>query len=414
LTDRDGAPDFVPPRALYIHVPVCASKCGYCDFYSVPASGLPEGFEDELVAAILGRAASLSERFGGGPYRTVYVGGGTPTALSHAALDALLEGIQALASGDVSRGPEEWTVEANPDSLDQDALEIMRNRGVTRLSVGVQSLDPDDLALLGRRHGRDAALRAVRIAAGAGMDVSADLMAGIPVSREPARGFGDVGKVAGYAAELLAAGARHFSVYDLTVEEGTPLSLAEGRLRYPDEDREWEARQILESALSDAGIRRYEVSNYAPGGGECRHNLAYWRMDSYIGAGPGAVSTIARNDGSSLRIEEAKSVAGYRRLSGETAVATLIARRDAAFETLMMAFRTSFGLDLAAFRLRFGMEAEALVGDSLSAWKGRIRPGEPWPGTAESAGPALDGEGLDLLNRFLVDCIEEIDRKLPA
>ena len=104
---------------------------------------------------------------------------------------------------------------------------------------------------------------------------------------------------------------------------------------------------------------------------------------------------------------------GYRRFASQTASENAVGLRDAVFESVMMAFRTSFGLDLDAFKLRFGMDAETLICDSLAAWKERIRVGEPWPGMAECAGPALDGQGLDILNRFLIACGEEIDRKIP-
>jgi coproporphyrinogen III oxidase-like Fe-S oxidoreductase len=135
-------------------------------------------------------------------------------------------------------------------------------------------------------------------------------------------------------------------------------------------------------------------------------------MDSYVGAGPGAVSTLARQSGTSLRIEEPRVIGDYRHDSGESAVETDIGLRDAVLETAMMAFRTSFGLDLAAFRHRFGRSAESLIGDTLASWKERIVAGEPWQGIGKSVGPALDGEGLNILNRFLRDCIEEIDSKL--
>jgi oxygen-independent coproporphyrinogen-3 oxidase len=325
-----------------------------------------------LVGAILERAYDLSERFDAGALKTVYVGGGTPTILSSGVFDSLLKGVEALIGNPVTGEPREWTVEANPDSLGPESIEIMRRRGVTRLSIGVQSLDPDELATLGRRHGPEAALRAVRLAADAGMAVSADLIAGIPSPREFPRAIGDAEKIAGFAAELLGAGARHLSVYDLTIEEGTALAMAKSRLRFPNEDEDWDSRRRLEEVLGNAGKRRYEVSNYASIGDECRHNLAYWRMDSYIGAGPGAVSTLARRSGTSLRIEEPKEIVDYRLLSGEAGVETDIGLRDAVLETVMMAFRTSFGLDLAAFRRRFGMNAETLVGDTLSTWKERI------------------------------------------
>jgi oxygen-independent coproporphyrinogen-3 oxidase len=375
---------------------------------------LSEDFEVELVEATLERASVLSKRFGAESFDTIYIGGGTPSLLSPSALERLLGGIELLTRGTSTRGPSEWTVEANPDSLGAENLEIMNRHGVTRLSIGVQSLDRDELATLGRRHRPEAALDALRLAAEAGMSVSADLIAGIPSPRESTRGFGNTDRLAHFARELLDAGAAHLSIYDLTIEENTPLATARKSLRFPDEDEDWEARQRLESCLFAAGMRRYEVSNYAAIGNECRHNLAYWRMDSYIGAGPGAVSTIARASGTSLRIEEPRKVVDYRRLAGDTADETEIGLRDAVFESIMMAFRTSFGLDLSSFRSRFGLEAEALIGDSMAAWDKKLIAGEPWPGFAESRGPALLGEGLDFLNRFLGDCLEELHRKMPV
>jgi oxygen-independent coproporphyrinogen III oxidase len=416
---------FVAPASLYVHVPVCASKCAYCDFYSMPASALPEGFEAELVRATLDRASRLAERFGSAGFDTVYIGGGTPSMLSAPALDSLLRGIGALAAGPNGPAPAEWTVEANPDSLEPEKLDIMARLGVTRLSLGVQSLDEGELKLLGRRHGPEAALLAARRAAEIGMDVSADLIAGIPWPKGSARDPSDAGRLSSFAKELIGAGVAHVSVYDLSLEDGTPLSAAAGSLAFPDEDEEWEGRRRLEERLADEGMRRYEVSNYAAPGRECLHNLAYWRMDSYIGAGPGAVSTIAREDGSSLRIEEPKSVEGYAGLGGSPALETPIPIREAAFETIMMAFRTRFGLDLASFRKRFRTRAEDLIGETLSAWAPRIVAGEPWPSPRAAGagpcsglapefpvgGPALDGRGLDILNRFLGDCLGEMEGK---
>jgi oxygen-independent coproporphyrinogen-3 oxidase len=419
VTDRD---EYLRPEALYVHVPICASKCSYCDFYSLPASSLPAGFEDALVRSTLDRASRLAGRFGCDGFETVYVGGGTPTMLSPRGLDGLLGGIGELARGSRGRSPSEWTVEANPDSLAPESLDIMLSRGVGRLSLGVQSLDPDELRLLGRRHGRDEALLAVRRASERGLAVSADLIAAIPRPRGAPRSPRGADALGLFARELVDAGASHLSVYDLCLEEGTPLAAASRTLSFPDEDEAWEGRRRLEETLLEAGMRRYEVSNYAAPGRECLHNLAYWRMDSYIGAGPGAVSTVARRDGSSLRIEEPKAADGYGDLERGGALETAIGVREAAFETIMMAFRTSFGLDLASFQRRFGRRAEELIGGTLSGWAKRLVPGERWPlppgpasggdggPSAGSGGPALDGAGLDLLNRFLRDCLEEMDR----
>jgi oxygen-independent coproporphyrinogen III oxidase len=416
-----GAGEFLAPDALYIHVPVCASKCSYCDFFSLPASSQAEDFEDGLVDSTLRRASALADRFGAEGFSTVYVGGGTPTMLSAEALDRLLAGIRALAARCGGRSPVEWTVEANPDSLSREKLDVMVSRGVTRLSVGAQSLDPSELALLGRRHGAEEALLAVEMAAKTNMAVSADLIAGIPSLKSAADTTREPEKLARAARQLVGAGASHLSVYDLSVEEGSPLEALRSVLSFPDEDEIWEERGRLEETLAEVGMRRYEVSNYAACGDECLHNLVYWKMDSYIGAGPGAVSTIARKDGASLRIEEEEAIRGYGEGGIFKAAETLIGLRDAVFETVMMAFRTAFGLDLAAFARRFGLGAETIIGSTLESWRALIVPGEPWPRARgergdesparRSAGPALGGAGLDILNRFLGECLDEMDRE---
>jgi len=427
LNISSSANDVRFSRALYVHVPVCASKCSYCDFYSLPRGCLPENYEDDLVEATLGRAASLVDRFGArGAIETIYIGGGTPTMLSLPALDLLLSGLSTLARENGGTAPREWSVEANPDSLSPDALDLMREKGVTRVSIGVQSLDAAELKLLGRIHGPEEALAALSLAASRGFVVSADLMAALPKPRAGSHGGArSLGGLARYAKDLVEAGASHISAYDLCLEENTPLEVRKGELSFPTEDEVWEERNLLESALRGVGFRRYEVSNYAPPGRECLHNLAYWRMDSYIGAGPGAVSTIAMDGGSSLRIEEAKDILSYRACLPSHAVETNISFRDTVFETVMMAFRTSFGLSLDSFESRFGLPAEMLLEGSLSAWKGHIVPGEASPGypappgcqssvacLAKPHALALDGEGLDILNRFLCDCLEEIEEKL--
>jgi len=414
---REDSTAILPPRALYLHMPLCASKCGYCDFFSVPAAILPRDGELQLVDSILDRAGELLRRFGSDRVDTIYVGGGTPTVLPPQVLDRLLAGAGKLAMDRRGARPEEWTVEANPDSLGPESLAVMAARGVTRISIGVQSLEPAELATLARRHSPEAALSAVSAAAAAGFSVSVDLMAGLPWPRGELPNTPQ--RLDRFARELIEAGATHLSIYDLTLEEGTPLARRASELDFPGESLVCEARQALEAELSAAGMRRYEVSNYAAPGGECLHNLAYWRMDSYVGAGPSAVSTIRLAGGGSLRIEEARDLEAY---SGAAAVETAIDPKDAMFETIMMAFRTSFGLDEVAFLQRFGVEAASLIGATLSAWAERIGPGEPWPGFESSQGSArgvarrvarrvaLDGLGLDLLNRFLCECLIEMER----
>ncbi len=412
---------FAPPRSLYVHVPFCRSKCAYCDFASAPLAEAPEGLAAALVDATLHRIDELVARFGpaSGGFSTVYVGGGTPTVLPRPLFARLLEG---LARRVVS--PCEWTVEANPESLDREALAIMRGVGVSRISLGVQSLDDALLRDLSRPASAAVTEAALALAVEAGFSVSADLIAGLPRA----------GGLAGEAAWLLDRGVCHLSVYDLILEEGTPLSAraARGELALLSEDEALAERMRLESLLIARGFRRYEVSNYAPPEAESLHNLAYWRMDSYLGAGPGAVSTLVQGEvpGASLRLEEMRDPESYlRACSGEIAnpaTETPIAPRDAVFEALMMGYRTVFGPDHAAFRARFGCTPPELLPRSLAAWSSRLVPAASWPGARASwpgARPpvprsaderALDGRGLDLLNRFLLDCLAELEERSPS
>lgn len=356
----------------------------------------------------------LAERFESPGFSTVYIGGGTPTVLSERLFARLLASISCLV-----HSPVEWTVEANPESLSMHHLESMLRHGVTRISIGVQSMNDEELQILGRLHDSAQAVRAVHTASEAGLLVSADLIAGIPsmgYCPKPLSGLCDT------ALALIDAGVSHLSIYDLVLEEGTPLARNEYSLCFPGEDRVSDERTILDERLSQRGIRRYEVSNYASPGMECLHNLVYWKMGSYIGSGPGAVSTlVAREsdcarfgvDGSSLRIEEHKKIARYIEDRGGCSVETKISPRESAFEELMMAFRTIFGLDRELFQRRFGLRAESLIENTLVSWSNYIVHGEAARGECNSRGLALNYEGLDLLNRFLADCLEEICEKYP-
>ncbi len=357
-----------------------------------------------LVDSTLIRAHELAERFGASKFSTIYVGGGTPTALPPVLLDRLLSALTPMA-GTVC----EWTVEANPESLRAEHIELFLRRGVTRVSLGVQSLDDGELKILGRPHDAKTALAALRLCVDSGLDVSADLMAGIS-ARSPTGGLAES------ARGLLDLGIGHLSMYDLTLEEGTPLarSVERGELALPDADRLFSSWNRARGVLDRAGFRRYEVSNFAAPGSECRHNLSYWRLVSYIGAGPGAVSTIVGKGGGggiSLRIEEGRDILSYSDARA-AAAETLIVPEDSAFEMIMMSFRTIFGLDLDDFASRFDREAEELLEDTFTLWKRHLHAGEPSPAEIETHRRlALDDGGLDLLNRFLRDCLDEIKKR---
>lgn len=411
---------FRPPRSLYFHVPFCRIKCGYCDFFSLPIGKTSDSELAGFVAAGLDRVRRLSGRFHAGRFDTLYVGGGTPSVLPAPFFELLLEGLAEIAPA-----PLEWTVEANPESLDAQFLSICRAAGVTRLSIGIQSLDDEVLAVLGRLGRSESSYRALELAAGADFAVSADLIAG------PPRRNG----IAAEAERLLDFGIGHLSVYDLTLEEGTALAATfrRGELELLDEDEAAAEREELESLLRERGFLRYEVSNYARPGAESLHNLAYWNMDSYLGVGPSAVSTLVEEaspypeasgrGGGALRVTESRSLETYRQgRAGEAALEERIDPKTAAFEVLMMGMRTRYGVDLGTFHERFGLRLEEMVSTSLGRWNEYLVPGVPPPGEEErgSSGTgrreriALNDTGLNLLNRFLADCLEEFEDHFPA
>lgn len=263
------------PIGLYVHVPFCVSKCAYCDFYSRPLAG---GLAAPYVDALLRHAASLGATGLLDDVATLYIGGGTPTVLG-SELGRLLDGLRASAH---LREDAEVSVEGNPDTLSPAMAVLLADAGVTRVSLGVQSLDDALLRLLGRPHDAAGALRAAALVRDAGLDLALDLICGIPTQT-----------MAGWEETVrgaIATGAAHVSVYPLSIEEGTPMeaAVATGALPLPDADLAAEMMLRAETLLAEAGLRRYEVANYALPGHESRHNSSYWTGVAYLGLGPGA------------------------------------------------------------------------------------------------------------------------------
>jgi oxygen-independent coproporphyrinogen-3 oxidase len=264
---------------IYVHVPFCLTRCGYCDFNAY--AGL-EHLRPPYVGALVREAELAAEPWAGEEVRSVFLGGGTPTVLPVAALAAVLAAVREghrLAPG------AEVTVEANPDTVDADVLAALREAGVTRLSMGAQSFDPAVLASLERVHGPDAVRRAMAAAREAGFaNVNLDLI------------YGAQGETLASwertLREAIALGPEHVSAYALTVEPGTPLGrqVGLGLRPPPDPDLQADMFALACELLGAAGYRHYEVSNWARPGFECRHNLGYWRREPYLGLGAGAHS----------------------------------------------------------------------------------------------------------------------------
>ena len=256
---------------LYVHVPFCVSKCRYCAFASEAGAGA-ERLRD--FVRLLPREIALRDAADSRP-ATVYLGGGTPSVLGPEGLSALLASLPSPAPG------AEISVEANPADVTPALASALRAAGVTRVSLGAQSFSPRALAWLGRRHGPDAVRAAFAAFRAAGIpSLSLDLIAALPGAPP--------GEFAASLREAIALGPDHVSVYPLSVEPGTPL--ARDGVAPPSGEEALAAVAETEETLAAAGYARYELSNYARPGSECRHNLAVWRGEDYTGVGPAACS----------------------------------------------------------------------------------------------------------------------------
>ena len=265
------------PFAVYVHWPFCLSKCPYCDFNShVRHGGVDEA---RFVRAIEAELAATAARVPDRTVSSIFFGGGTPSLMQPQSVEAILDSIGKhwSVAPDV-----EVTLEANPTSVEATRFRGYRAAGVNRVSLGVQALDDGALKELGRTHSAQEALDAVKIARTNFERYSFDLIYARPRQTLEA-----------WAAELRRAigeAAEHLSLYQLTIEAGTPffdLHKA-GKLKVPDEDRARDLYDLTQSICNDAGLPAYEVSNHARSGAECRHNLVYWRGHDYAGVGPGA------------------------------------------------------------------------------------------------------------------------------
>ena len=269
------------PLALYVHLPWCVRKCPYCDFNSHEARGeVPEGaYVDTLLADL----ESALPQVWGRRVGTVFIGGGTPSLFSAAAIDRLLAGIRARLP---LRADAEVTLEANPGTFEREKFAGFFAAGVNRLSLGIQSFDPRHLAALGRIHDADEARRAVEAAMMIFGNVNLDLMFALP-SQTLDECEADV-------AAALSFRTPHLSFYQLTLEPNTLFHRDPPPL--PDDDLAADMQDHVQARLGSAGYRRYEVSAYAQAGRECAHNLNYWRFGDYLGIGAGAHGKISLPD----------------------------------------------------------------------------------------------------------------------
>ncbi len=319
---------------LYIHWPFCRSRCSYCDFNSrVATQSLMAAYGETLVKEMKTWASLI--RLGGQGLRSIYIGGGTPSCMSGEEVAALIDAASLAFGLDADA---EVTVEINPATWEAGDFRHAVSGGVNRLSIGVQSLDDGALRRLSRTHDALEARRAVASALTSGArTVNADLMYALPAGSEDAFLSG--------LEEMSGMGVHHLSVYALTLESGTPLQrlVEQGTVVLPREEEA--ARQYLSAVemLESKGFEHYEISNFCKPGHCCRHNLAYWRREEYLGVGAGAHSLLG-----GVRFRNQRSVLLYLRLlkAGELPVcgAEAVAEEEAREEMIMLGMRTARGV----------------------------------------------------------------------
>ncbi|MFR4569466.1 MAG: radical SAM family heme chaperone HemW [Collinsella stercoris] len=267
-------------RALYLHIPFCRAKCLYCDFDSRALTGC--ALEEAIGAYCEGLSAQVDAHGNAGELsevETVYVGGGTPSLLG-GRLVGLVDYVRAYCE------PVEFTCEANPESFTLDLAQALRAAGVTRISLGVQSLNASELKAIGRIHSAEQAMLAIAQAKAAGFSTSCDVMCGLPGQT--------LDTFAETLRSLVTLNPDHVSVYPLQLEEGTPLARMEeaGEMEVPDEDFQAQCMGLAAEVLEESGYERYEVASYAKPGHRCRHNIAYWTGKPYLGLGRSAASML--------------------------------------------------------------------------------------------------------------------------
>ncbi|MEU4563718.1 radical SAM family heme chaperone HemW [Actinoplanes sp. NPDC023936] len=341
--------------AVYVHVPFCASRCGYCDFNTYTASELGGGASrDEYAETVLSELSLAAKVVQPKMVDTVFVGGGTPTLLPADDLARILEGIDrtwGLASD------AEVTTEANPESVDLSYLKTLRSAGFTRISLGMQSSAENVLRVLDRRHTAGRAPQAALEAREAGFEhVNLDLIYGTP--GETPDDFEKSLKT------VIEAGVDHVSAYALIVEDGTRMAtrMRRGELPFPEDDVAADRYLAAEAALTAAGFEWYEVSNWAKKGGECRHNLLYWTGADWWGLGPGAHSHVG-----GVRWWNVKHPSAYaKRLAGGESpglAREILTAEDRHMEDVMLRVRLRDGIPLD--RVDAAAAARALAGGLL-------------------------------------------------
>ena len=340
------------PLELYVHIPFCVRKCQYCDFLSGPSD---EETKDRYIEALLKeiRAAEHTEDY---EIVSVFIGGGTPSALKAEAIASIMRTLQEqfFFCEDA-----EVTIEANPGTVDLEKLTIYRNVGINRLSLGLQSTDAEELKLLGRIHSYEEFLKSYEWAREAGFsNINIDLMFAIP---------GQTGEAwRQHLYQVAELNPEHISAYSLIIEEGTPF--AEQNLDLPDEDTEYQMYEDTAEILERYGYRQYEISNYAKQGYMCRHNAGYWQRREYLGFGLGASSLYG-----GMRFSNTHQMQEYLKESRNPDQirkdVTVLSRNEQIEEFMFLGLRMIEGISEKKFEENFDVRLMDVYGDILQKYE---------------------------------------------
>lgn len=343
INNDDGTPGF----GVYLHWPFCAAKCPYCDFNSHVRHKPID--QTVYVAGFLSEMDAMRAQTGPREVTSIFIGGGTPSLMQPKTVSALLEGVAKYWGLPDNI---EITMEANPSSVEADRFRAYRSAGVDRVSLGVQALNDVDLKFLGRLHDVAEAKIAIALAREIFPRLSFDLIYARP-NQQAASWESELKQAIDYAAD-------HLSLYQLTIEDGTPFKALHqaGKLVIPSDDRAADLYDLTEQITADAGLPNYEISNYAKPGAESRHNLTYWRYGDYVGVGPGAHGRFTLADGSKKVTIAERMPERWLELTGEKGVGTVesetLNKLQQGDEMLLMGLRLVEGLDLARFEILTG------------------------------------------------------------
>lgn len=330
-------------KSLYVHIPFCIKKCSYCDFNSYSNSELQDEYINGLVREI--------EKINVNNFETIFVGGGTPTILSFNNLNKLLKALGRFT-------PSEFTFESNPGTITEDNLILLREHNVNRLSIGLQAWQDSLLMKLGRIHSLSDFLEGYSAARKAGFkNINIDLMFGIP--DQSMEDWVETIK------NIIDVNPEHLSCYSLIIEEGTPFKRLydENKLNLVDDDIERDMYHYAINELKKAGYEHYEISNFSKKGFECNHNITYWKMDEYLGAGAGAHSFVQDK-----RFYNIKSPGMYIRGVRENNIieeCNTESKNDLMSEYMFLGLRMMEGIDKAEFKKRFGYDIESIYGKEI-------------------------------------------------